>query len=265
MFPLTTIYTTFVFRKKSWIAFTVRSVCSFETVIVRGHFQGRTENGRRCRKDDRVSLGTKTPTQITSPGAAWILLHFGQQGLNVYLKIRSSVIQEDWACRGEKEGSSSRVTFQPGYGSCHFQFQFRYHPLSPLSFSTLNMIASRQKILQNPPCSVVIYEPWLWNFDRLPDMHGHYELLRSTSSENRDLKAGEVNLKRLGANLRFSSDSVAGPSLWARTSFGGDFILIAEFSENEGPKPVVSLPEIQLIRFKPPSFENKKLFLVYYS
>lgn len=95
-------------------------------------------------------------------------------------------------------------------------------------------------------------------------MHGHYELLRSTSSENRDLKAGEVNLKRLGANLRFSSDSVAGPSLWARTSFGGDFILIAEFSENEGPKPVVSLPEIQLIRFKPPSFENKKLFLVYY-
>ena len=48
-----------------------------------------------CRKDDRVSLGTKTPTQITSPGAAWILLHFGQQGLNVYLKIRSTVIQED--------------------------------------------------------------------------------------------------------------------------------------------------------------------------
>lgn len=86
MFPLTTIYTTFVFRKKSWIAFTVRSVCSFEIVIVRGHFQGRTENGRRCRKDERVSLGTKTPTQITSPGAAWILLHFGQQGLNVYLK-----------------------------------------------------------------------------------------------------------------------------------------------------------------------------------
>lgn len=88
-------------------------------------------------------------------------------------------------------------------------------------------------------------------------MHGHYELLRSTSSENRDLKAGEVNLKRLGANLRFSSDSVAGPSLWARTSFGGDFILIAEFSENEGPKPVVSLPEIQLIRFKPPSWPLK--------
>ena len=87
-------------------------------------------------------------------------------------------------------------------------------------------------------------------------MHGHYELLRSTSSENRDLKAGEVNLKRLGANLRFSSDNVAGPSLWARTSFGGDFILIAEFSENEGPKPVVSLPEIQLIRFKPPSLEK---------
>lgn len=98
---------------------------------------------------------------------------------------------------------------------------------------------------------------------RLPDMHGHYELLRSTSTESRDLKAGEVNLKRLGANLRFSSDSVAGPSLWARTSFGGDFILIAEFSEIEGPKPVVSLPEIQLIRFKPPSFENTKLFLVY--
>ncbi|KAM7425317.1 Guanine nucleotide exchange protein smcr8 [Porites harrisoni] len=74
-------------------------------------------------------------------------------------------------------------------------------------------------------------------------MHGHYELLRSTSSENRDLKAGEVNLKRLGANLRFSSDSVAGPSLWARTSFGGDFILIAEFSENEGPKPVMTIPK----------------------
>lgn len=38
MFRLTTVYTTFVFRKKSWIAFTVRGVCSFETVIIRGHF-----------------------------------------------------------------------------------------------------------------------------------------------------------------------------------------------------------------------------------
>lgn len=40
MFRLTTIYTTFVFRKKSWIVFTVCGLCSFETVIVRGHFQG---------------------------------------------------------------------------------------------------------------------------------------------------------------------------------------------------------------------------------
>lgn len=264
MFRLTTIYATFVFRKKSWIVFTVRGVCSFETVIIRGHFpfKGEQKMAGVAERTYRVSLGTKTPTQITSPGATWILLHFGQ-GLNVYLKIRSSIIKEDWACRDEEEGSSSRGTFQPGYGSCHFQFQFRFHPLSLLSFSTLNMIASQQKILQNTPCSVVIYEPWLWNFNRLPDMHGHYELLRSTSTESRDLKAGEVNLKRLGANLRFSSDSVAGPSLWARTSFGGDFILIAEFSEIEGPKPVVSLPEIQLIRFKPPSFENTKLFLVY--
>ena len=38
VFRLATIYATFVFRKKSWIVFTVRGVCSFETVIIRGHF-----------------------------------------------------------------------------------------------------------------------------------------------------------------------------------------------------------------------------------
>lgn len=137
----------------------------------------------------------------------------------------------------------------------------------PSSLSTQLLNTEHDRVTTKNLAESSLFCGYLWTvalkFNRLPDMHGHYELLRSTSSENRDLKAGEVNLKRLGANLRFSSDSVAGPSLWARTSFGGDFILIAEFSENEGPKPVVSLPEIQLIRFKPPSFENKKLFLVY--
>lgn len=77
----------------------------------------------------------------------------------------------------------------------------------------------------------------------LPNMHGHYELLHSTSSENRDLKPGEINLRKLG-NLRFSSEKLPDQNPWARTAlFSGDFILIAEFAENEGPKPVMTIPK----------------------
>ena len=83
---------------------------------------------------------------------------------------------------------------------------------------------------------------------RLPNMHGHYAVLHSASSENRDWKPGEVNLRKLGTNLRFSSDKVPDQNPWARTAlFSGDFILIAEFAENEGPKPVVSPVEMILI------------------
>lgn len=73
------------------------------------------------------------------------------------------------------------------------------------------------------------------------NMHGYYEFVQSRNSEARGFKAGEVNLKKLGANLRFSSDKVPSQNPWARTALhNGDFILIAEFAENEGPKPVVS-------------------------
>lgn len=76
---------------------------------------------------------------------------------------------------------------------------------------------------------------------RQTDMHGTYEVLHSKGSEGRDLKTGDLNLKKLSANFRFASDKVPAQNPWARTApFNGDFILIAEFSENEGPKPVVS-------------------------
>lgn len=76
---------------------------------------------------------------------------------------------------------------------------------------------------------------------RTANMHGQYEFLHSRTSEARDSKTGEINLKKLGANLRFASDKIPGQNPWARTAqFNGDFILIAEFAENEGPKPVVS-------------------------
>ena len=88
-------------------------------------------------------------------------------------------------------------------------------------------------------------------------MHGHYELLHSTSSENRDLKPGEINLRKLG-NLRFSSEQLPDQNPWARTAlFSGDFILIAEFSENEGPKPVVSPAELILTHVLTQCFEKK--------
>lgn len=78
---------------------------------------------------------------------------------------------------------------------------------------------------------------------RQTDMHGTYEVLHSKGSEGRDLKTGDLNLKKLSANFRFASDKVPAQNPWARTApFNGDFILIAEFSENEGPKPVMTIP-----------------------
>ena len=72
-------------------------------------------------------------------------------------------------------------------------------------------------------------------------MHGHYEYVYSRSPDARDLKMSEVNLKKLAPNFRFALDNTPGQNPWAPTAvLNGDFILIAEFAENEGPKPVVS-------------------------
>ena len=72
-------------------------------------------------------------------------------------------------------------------------------------------------------------------------MHGHYDSLHSKGNDAWDLKTGDISTKKLGANFRFASNRSLGENPWARTApINGDFILIAEFSENEGPIPVVS-------------------------
>ena len=75
-----------------------------------------------------------------------------------------------------------------------------------------------------------------------------YDVSLTDEDQWQDLKARGMNLDKLAYNLRFSSDRL--PRLnnpWSRSSFNGDFILIAEFSENEGPKPVVSQICISLL------------------
>lgn len=71
-------------------------------------------------------------------------------------------------------------------------------------------------------------------------MHGAYDQSLTRTSEGQEIKAGEINLDKLCCNLRFSSDKIPLWNPWARSILNGDFILIAEFAENEGPKPVVS-------------------------
>ena len=71
-------------------------------------------------------------------------------------------------------------------------------------------------------------------------MHGAYDLSLTRTIEGQDVKAGEINLDKLYSNLRFSSDKVPRSNPWAQSILNGDFILIAEFAENEGPRPVVS-------------------------
>ncbi|KAL9968636.1 hypothetical protein ACROYT_G020751 [Oculina patagonica] len=74
-------------------------------------------------------------------------------------------------------------------------------------------------------------------------MHGAYDLSLTRTSEGQDIKAGEINLDKLSFNFRFSSDKVPRSNPWARSILNGDFILIAEFAENEGPKPVMTIPK----------------------
>lgn len=75
-------------------------------------------------------------------------------------------------------------------------------------------------------------------------MHGAYE--RTWSGDTQGVMSGMargLNLDKIAFNFRYSSDNVARSNPWARTLLNGDFILIAEFAENEGPKPVVSLTD----------------------
>lgn len=75
-------------------------------------------------------------------------------------------------------------------------------------------------------------------------MHGAYE--RTWSGDTQGVMSGMargLNLDKIAYNFRYSSDNVARSNPWARTLLSGDFILIAEFAENEGPKPVVSLTD----------------------
>lgn len=73
------------------------------------------------------------------------------------------------------------------------------------------------------------------------NMHGHYEYVYSRTPDAQDSKMRELNLKKLAPNFRFARDNTPGQNPWAHTTvLNGDFILIAEFAENEGPKPVVS-------------------------
>lgn len=72
-------------------------------------------------------------------------------------------------------------------------------------------------------------------------MHGRYDSLYWNGNDARDLRKDDIDIKRLGANFRFASDKVSAQNPWAQTALNnGDFILIAEFSENVGPLPVVS-------------------------
>lgn len=66
-----------------------------------------------------------------------------------------------------------------------------------------------------------------------------YDVSLTDDHRLQDLKSRGMDLDKLAFNLRFSSDGLPQSNPWSR-SFDGDFILIAEFSENEGPKPVVS-------------------------
>ena len=75
-------------------------------------------------------------------------------------------------------------------------------------------------------------------------MHGAYE--RTWSGDTQGVMSGMargLNLDKIAFNFRYSSDNVARSNPWARTLLSGDIILIAEFAENEGPKPVVSLTD----------------------
>lgn len=75
-------------------------------------------------------------------------------------------------------------------------------------------------------------------------MHGAYE--RTWSGDTQGVMSGMargLNLDKIAFNFRYSSDNVARSNPWPRTLLSGDFILIAEFAENEGPKPVVSLTD----------------------
>lgn len=75
-------------------------------------------------------------------------------------------------------------------------------------------------------------------------MHGAYE--RTWSGDTQGVMSGMargLNLDKIAFNFRYSSDNVARSNPWSRTLLSGDFILIAEFAENEGPKPVVSLTD----------------------
>lgn len=75
-------------------------------------------------------------------------------------------------------------------------------------------------------------------------MHGAYE--RTWSGDTQGVMSGMargLNLDKIAFNFRYSSDNVARSNPWARTLLSGDFILIAEFAENEGPKPVMMIPK----------------------
>ena len=71
-------------------------------------------------------------------------------------------------------------------------------------------------------------------------MQTAYDLSLTRTNEGQDIELSEINLDKLPLNLRFSSDQIPRSNPWERSIVNGDFILIAEFAENEGPKPVVS-------------------------
>lgn len=75
-------------------------------------------------------------------------------------------------------------------------------------------------------------------------MHGHYDSLYGRGNDIRDVQKGDIDVKRLGANFRFASDRISAQNPWGRTALNNcDFILIAEFSENVGPIPVMTIPK----------------------
>ena len=69
-------------------------------------------------------------------------------------------------------------------------------------------------------------------------MHGAYDW-QWKAQEFGDEVVGADGILDLPRNLRFASERAVP---WWRSSFDEDFILVAEFSENEGPRPVVSDP-----------------------
>ena len=81
-------------------------------------------------------------------------------------------------------------------------------------------------------------------------MHGAYDYKWSAASSGLEIDdhlpleqlVSRLQNSKLPRALRFAAEKVQP---WVKWSFDADFILLAEFSEDEGPRPVVSSDLVQ--------------------